>query len=112
MFGFVDAKVYAFVALITTGLLWLINFLDKGEFVKGFLLGQATRAAGSGFGSAMTNFVVRPLVFAVDNWIGAAIAGVLWPLMIVWLLLLVLLLAFAFIAPGVFTARCSFSVTC
>lgn len=109
MFGLIDAKVYAFISLITAALLAAINFFDQSEVARTFLESQAAQAQGSGLGSAVANFVVRPLIFAMDNPAGHIIAGLLWPVLVLWLLLLVLLLTFAFIAPGIFRARSTIS---
>ena len=112
MLGLIDTKVYLAVGLITAALLFAIDFFDKNEAVVGFLRDQATRAQGSGLGTAVANFIVRPLIFAVDGPVGAVLGGLLWPVLLLWLLLLVVLLAFGFLAPGIFRANCSFNASC
>jgi len=112
MFGLIDGKVYAFLSLITTAILYAIDSFDKQEVVRTFLVQQAYYAQGSGLGHAAANLIVQPLIFAVDNPFGAILGGLLWPLLVVWLLLLLLLLGFAIIAPGVFRAKCTISTAC
>jgi hypothetical protein len=60
----------------------------------------------------VANFIVRPLIFAIDGPVGAILGGLLWPMVLAWLILLVLLLIFAIIGPGVTTTTCSISSGC
>jgi hypothetical protein len=112
MFGLIDAKVYAVISVITAALLYAIEFFDKGEAAKTWLQAQMAAASGSGLGSAIAGFIAQPLIFVIDGPIGAVLGGLLWPVLMVWLILLMLLLAFAFIAPGIFKAKCTASAGC
>ena len=106
MFGIINTKVYMFLTLITTALLYAIDFFDKQEVVKTFLLAQGSTAQAAGFYRAGANLIVRPIVYAIDNPIGAILGGILWPVLFVWILLLVVLMTFAVIAPGFKTGLC------
>ena len=112
MFGLIDAKVYAVLSLITAAILYAIEYFDKGEVAKTWLQAQMGAASGSGLGSAIAGFIAQPLIFVIDGPLGAVLGGLLWPLVLVWLILLMLLLAFAFIAPGIFKARCAAAAGC
>ncbi|MDQ7027402.1 MAG: hypothetical protein Q9P44_17800 [Anaerolineae bacterium] len=112
MFGLISGKVYVFIALITSALLYAVEFFDKNEVVVNWLNEQMTRASGSGLGRAASGFIAKPLIFAIDDPVGAVLGGLLWPFLILWLLFLVLLLTFSFIAPGIFKARCAASADC
>jgi hypothetical protein len=112
MLGVIDTKVYVVIGLITAALLLAVNYFDKGEVAVGWLQQQELAASGSGLGRAVAGLIARPLMFALDNPAGAILGGLLWPVLLLWLVLLVLLLAFAFIAPGIFKARCTASAGC
>jgi hypothetical protein len=112
MFGLIDAKVYTVISLITAALLYAIEFFDKGEVAVGWLQAQEVAASGSGLGRAIAGLIARPLIFAIDGPIGAVLGGLMWPVLLLWLILLILLLAFAFIAPGIFKARCAAAAGC
>ena len=112
MFGLITPKVYAFVALCTSAMLYGINWLDRNEALVGFLNKQVTRASTSGLGSAIAKLIVKPMIFAVDTPAGAVVGGLLWPMALLWLLLFVLLMMFSFLAPAMGKARCGFSADC
>ena len=112
MFGLIDAKAYAVIGLITSALLAAINFFDKNEVAVNWLQAQQAAASGSGLGEAISGLIAVPLIFAIDNPIGIFLGGLLWPVLLLWLILLMVLLAFAFIAPGIFKARCTAAAGC
>ena len=112
MFGLISAKVYVVVAIITAGLLYAIDYFDKGEAAVGWLNSQMAQASGTGIGRALSGLVAKPLIYAIDGPIGAVLGGLLWPLLIVWLLLLIVLLAFTLLSGGVGQAGCAASASC
>lgn len=112
MFGLINGRVYVVIAVITSGLLYAIEFFDKNDVTVNWLNSQMTQAAGSGLGRAASGLIAKPLIFAIDGPAGAILGGLLWPVLLLWMLLLLLLLSFSFIAPGIFKARCTASVDC
>jgi hypothetical protein len=112
MFGLINARVYAVIAVITAAILYAIDYFDKNEAAVGWLTDQMTAASGSGLGRAISGLIVKPLIFTMDGPVGAILGGLLWPLLLVWFVLLLLVLSFAFIAPGVGQARCAASAGC
>jgi hypothetical protein len=112
MFGIINTKVYMLFTILTTLLLYAIDFFDKHEIVKTYLLSQGSLAQSAGFHWAGANLIVRPLVYAIDNPIGAVVGGILWPVLFVWILLLFVLMTFAVIAPGVKTGLCVADAGC
>ena len=112
MLGLINARVYAVIGLLTAAILYAIEYFDKNEVAVTWLRDQEIAASGSGLGRAIAGLIARPLIYAIDGPIGAFLGGLLWPVLLVWLILLVVLLAFAFIAPGIFKARCTAAAGC
>lgn len=106
MFGIIDTKVYLVLSFITTIMLYTIDMFDKNEVVKTFLLDQGNQAQMAGLASSAANLIVRPLIYAIDNPIGAVVGGILWPILFIWILLLVVLMTFVVIAPGFKVGLC------
>lgn len=112
MLTLITPKVYAFIAVVTSGILYGIDWLDRNEAFVGFLERQITRAATSGLGPSIGKLIIKPMIFAIDGPAGAITAGLLWPLALLWLLLFVLMLMFSIMAPAIGKATCGFSSNC
>ena len=112
MFGVIDTKVYLFIAIITTPILYVIDLLDKHEIVRDFLLQQSTNAQLAGMPEAMANLIVVPLVFMVDNPIGAIVGGLIWPVLLFLIFALVVIMAYSVLFPGLLKALCTADSRC
>ena len=66
-----NAKIYVVVGIITSLLLYAIEFFDRNEVVKAWLTAQENKAAAFGLGRAVAGFIVRPVIYMIDGPIGA-----------------------------------------
>ena len=112
MFGVIDTKVYLFLTIITTAILYAVEVLDKNELVRDFLLQQSLNAQLAGLPKALANFVVIPLIFTIDNPIGAIVGGLVWPVVLFWVISLVVIMAYSVLLPGLMTALCTADAGC
>jgi hypothetical protein len=100
MFSLITPRVYVFIALCTSGALYLISILDTNRAIASFVRSQTSIASRSGLGNAISSFIGEPIARAFSEPLWAIIAGVAWPLGLLWFLLFSFMLVFAFIAPA------------
>lgn len=110
MFNFIGAlngRAYVVVALFTSAVLVAIAQFDSGGNFAGFFRGIGDNASRAGLSTGIVNIILEPIVLAVSDPIAAVVAGVLWPLLLLWFVLLVLVLVFAFMSPLINEAMCA-----
>jgi hypothetical protein len=106
MFSVISFRVYAMIAVFVAALLFAITEFASAPIV-GFFEGARGDALSAGMPRVAADFVVQPIILAVTEPVAAVVAGVLWPILLVWFFLIVLLFLFAFMAPLVTQATCA-----
>lgn len=100
MLGLITFRVYIFIGLMVGGVMAAIWYFDTGRIMVGYVTNTGNTAAFA-LGSQFTGFVTGPIVWAMTDPLGAAVAGLLWPLAALWLIFLVALFVFSIFAPTI-----------
>ena len=107
MLGLLNFRVYTFIAVIVAGIMLAIWNFDTAHSFTSYIQSVGGITAASPLGGAVTGFVVNPIVWAAGDPFGAIVAGLLWPLALLWLIFFVALFVFSIFAPT-FGAATSF----
>jgi len=99
MFGLITFRSYLFIGVLVAALFYAGHLLAQDALV-GWLETQQNLAISAGLARPITQFITVPLISALNNPVGPAIAGIVWPGLFLWILLWVLQFLFAIIAPG------------
>ena len=103
MFG-ISFKAYLAIGAVVGIIIYLIA-LVAGDSVVQFFTEIQNRALSNGVSGPIVTIIVGPFIFAFSNPIpGAIIAGILWPLIIVWFVLLFMIIIISAFASGYNTA--------
>lgn len=95
---------YLVVALVT-GLIFYILGLLGGPALRGFILQFEDASVRGGISQGLVDLITEPMIQALSsNILAAAIAGLLWPVTLLWVVLLFVLITFAILGPGLNTA--------
>src|SRR5262245_7684245 len=100
MLGLLNFRAYVFIALIVMGVLLAIWYFDKGHTLVAYVDSTGATAAQA-LGTTVSGFVTGPIHWAMTDWIGAVVAGLIWPIAIVWLILFLALFVFSIFAPTI-----------
>jgi hypothetical protein len=106
MFSLISFRVYAMIAAFVALVLFLITEFASDPLV-GFFQTARNDAMSAGLPRVGADMIVQPIILAISEPIAAVIAGVMWPLLLLWFFLIVLLFLFAFLAPLVSQATCA-----
>lgn len=110
MFNFIGAingRAYVVVALFTGAVLLAITQFDSGGNFAGFFRSIGSDARSAGLAAGVVNIILEPIILAVTEPVAAIVAGLLWPLLLLWFVFLVLVLLFAFMSPLINEAMCA-----
>lgn len=100
LFGFLSLRTYIVVGVIIGIVVYLIA-LVAGDTAVQFFTQIEGNALANGVARPIVTIVVGPFLFAFSQPIfGAIIAGLFWPLIIVWFVLLFLLLIISAFTSG------------
>lgn len=103
MFG-ISFRAYIGIGIVVAIIIYLIALVAGDQIVR-FFVEIEGRALGSGVGAPFVTMIVGPFIFVFSEpLIGAAIAGLLWPLIIVWFVLLFMIIIISAFAAGYNTA--------
>ena len=107
MLGLLNFRVYTFIAVIVALIMLAIWQFDTGHAFIGFVQGIDSSAAGA-LGATVPGFVTKPIIWAAGDPFGAIVAGILWPLALLWLIFFIALFVFSIFAPTFGAATSSF----
>jgi hypothetical protein len=93
------------VVALGTGLIFYILGLLGGPGLRGFILQFEVAAVRGGVSQGLTDLITEPMIQALSgNLLAAVIAGLLWPVTLLWVGLLFVLIIYAILGPGLNTA--------
>jgi len=102
--GLISYRAYFAVAIVVGVITYLIGLVGGDSLVRFFSEIQGN-ALGSGISEPIVTLFVGPFIFAFSNPLpGSIIAGLCWPLIIVWLVLLFMIIILTAFATGYDTA--------
>lgn len=99
MLGVIDTKSYIIIAVVVAVILLGIQYVDGNDWLPGYIETQAFNAKNV-LPNSFVDIVSKPMIWAVNQPLGAIITGIFWPFGFVWLFFFVGMQIFAFIAPG------------
>lgn len=102
MFG-LSMRAYIVIGVAVGVIIYLMG-LVAGEPIVQFFTEIRSNALANGISLAIATIIVDPFIFAFSNPLGAILAGLLWPLIIVWFVLLFLIIIIAAFSSGYNTA--------
>lgn len=100
MFGIINARVYAIIAIAVGGVLVAIAYFDTNQ-ASGTFFRSIAGDARPFLGGTVTDFIFQPLVLVVTDIYWAAGAGLLWPVLIIWVLLFLIGLGATIVGPAI-----------
>ena len=105
MFGTMSTRSYIIIAVVCVIVFLLLGLIAK-DGIATFVEQTRVDAIAAGLAPFLADAIAVPVRLAFSGEIlPAVIAGLLWPLVLLWVILLLVMLIFAFILPGVGAAR-------
>ncbi|MCS6836864.1 MAG: hypothetical protein NZ750_12720 [Anaerolineae bacterium] len=99
---------YLVVALVTGSIFYVLGLLG-GPGLRSFILQFEAAAVRGGVSQGLVDLITEPMIQALSGSIlASAIAGLLWPVTLLWVVLLFVLIVFAILGPGLNTAADTF----
>ena len=103
MFG-ISFRAYIGIGIVVGIIVYLIS-LVAGDAILQFFTEIQNRALANGVAGPIVTLIVGPFIFVFSNpFPGAIIAGLLWPLIIVWFVLLFMIIIISAFSAGYNTA--------
>lgn len=102
--GIISYRAYFGIAIVVAIITYLVA-LTGGDSLVQFFTEIQNNALANGVSEPITTIFIGPFLFVFGNPLtGAIVAGLLWPLIIVWLVLLFLIIIITAFAQGYGTA--------
>lgn len=98
MLALLNFRNYIIIAIVIAALLAAIVYFDTGRTLAGYVNSTGNTAAQA-LGQQVTSLVTSPIAWAMTDYMGVAVAALLWPLGVIWLILFVALFVFSIFAP-------------
>jgi hypothetical protein len=99
--GVISFRVYIIIAITLFGLLFAVQLLGGSAGVANFFITVRAQAAGGGMSYTIANFIIGPIIWTFETqYYGPIVAGLAWPIAIVWLLLFIIVWMYSLLAPG------------
>jgi len=103
MFG-ISFRTYLGIGIVVGIIIYLIS-LVAGDPILNFFTEIQNTALANGVAPVFVTLIVGPFIFVFTNPLpGAAIAGLLWPLIIIWFVLLFMVIIISAFSAGYNTA--------
>jgi hypothetical protein len=94
---------YLIVAVIVAVIVFVMSYFFYSPFFTVLVDARARGAAALG---PVAEFVVNPLIWVLDNPVlGAVVAGLVWPMLLVWIAALFLVILVGFGSPSATEVR-------
>lgn len=105
MIGIVNFRTYLFIG-VGIGFACYVLGMVAGPMLNAQLTNVRWGAVNAGLAPVLADLITQPFIFAFSgDLVGAVVAGVLWPLAVVWIVLLVLALVFTLLGGGIGQVR-------
>jgi amino acid permease len=102
--GHISYRTYFAIAIVV-GIITYVMGLTGGDSLVQFFTQIQNNALGNGVSAGITTLFVGPFIFVFSNPLpGAVLAGLAWPLIIVWLVLLFMIIIITAFSSGYNTA--------
>lgn len=99
--GIISFRVYLLIAFVVFALLFAVQLFGGGPGVAQFFTSVRATAVNSGLSFTIANFILGPIIWIFQTqYYGPIVAGLLWPVDIVWLLLFIIVWMYGLLAPG------------
>lgn len=107
MFGWLNTRSYIVIAVVVALLLYGMSLLPSlGASLNTLIFNFKIGAEASGLSGGVTNFIYEPMRLVFEgNLVACIMAGLLWPLALLWIILAFLMMIISVLGPGVGAAR-------
>jgi hypothetical protein len=107
MFTWLNTRSYIVIAVVVALLLYAMSLVPSiGASLNTLIFNFKLGAEASGLGGGITDLIYEPMRLVFEGNLAACImAGVLWPLSLLWIILAFLMMIISVLGPGVGAAR-------
>src|SRR5687768_7424547 len=88
MLAMLNFRNYIIIAFVIAALLAAIVYFDTGRTLAGYVNSTGATAAQA-LGAQVTSIVTGPIAWAMSDYMGVAVAALLWPLGVIWFVLFI-----------------------
>jgi len=100
MLGAINLRVYIGIGIVVGIIVYLIGLVGGPQVVQFFTQIEST-ALANGVAPSITTLILGPFIFAFSEPLfGAIMAGLLWPLIVVWFVFLFLIIIISAFTSG------------